>query len=167
GIMTLEEYSNIIDMAFKIEGWNYSKIKKDNLMIFSIRFTENGKIHTDCKVFVYNDGICDMDVGLPFICPENRRVELSNILTNYNYSKRYATIRLDLSNGKIVNSYSFNMLPFMPPEYVLNIFNGVREIEKDIYKSIQDICELSIEEEIQPEIISVSSDKRNKFKIEL
>ena len=81
-----------------------------------------------------------MEAAFPFNCPEDNRVELSYILTEYNFSKRYATIRLDLSDGNIINSYSFDMLPSMTPEFALKKFFFFFYIEKEIYDTVVKTC---------------------------
>lgn len=164
--MTLEEYSNLVEKAFSIKNWNYSKKNNEDKTVFTINFFEDGKEHTRCKVFVYENGICDMEAAFPFTCPEDDRVKLSYILTEYNFLKRYATIRHDLSDGRIINSYSIDMLPSMTPEFVLKKFMGVKDIEKEIYSAIVEICMPQLEE--QKTIgTSASVNKKNKFEIDL
>lgn len=165
--MTLEEYSNLVEKAFGIKNWNFSKKNNEDKTIFTINFSEDGRDHTKCKVFVQKDGICDMEAAFPFKCPEDDRVELSYILTEYNFSKRYGTIRLDLSDGEIINSYSFDMFPSMTPEFVLNKFMSVKDIEKEIYATVVKICKPQFEEEKKAIGVISSTDKKNKFKIDL
>lgn len=165
--MTLEEYSNLVEKAFGIKNWNYSKKNSEDKTVFTINFSEDGIDHTKCKVYVHNNGICDMEAAFPFNCPEDNRVELSYILTEYNFSKRYATIRLDLSDGDIINSYSFDMLPSMTPEYVLKKFLGVKDIEKEIYDTVVKTCKPNYLEEKKIQSESSATDRKNKFKIDL
>lgn len=164
--MTLEDYSNLVEKAFNIKNWNYSKKNNEDKTVFTINFSEDGKEHTRCKVFVYKSGICDMEAAFPFTCPKDDRVKLSYILTEYNFLKRYATIRLDLSDGRIINSYSIDMLPSMTPEFVLNKFMEVKDIEEEIYSAVVEICKPQLEEQ-KSKGTSVSVNKKNKFKIDL
>ncbi len=165
--MTLEEYSGLIEKAFGIKDWNYSKKTSEDKTVFTINFSEDGKEHTKCKVFVHSSGICDMEAAFPFMCPEDNRVELSYILTEYNFSKRYATIRLDLSDGEIMNSYSFDIVPSMTPEYILKKFIGVKDIDKEIYDAVVETCNPQVEEENIPSETSGLTSKKNKYKIDL
>ncbi|NLK73465.1 MAG: hypothetical protein GX285_10665 [Clostridiales bacterium] len=165
--MTLEEYSNLVEKAFGIKNWNYSKKNNEDKTIFTINFSEDGREHTRCKVFVHKSGICDMEAAFPFTCPEDNRVELSYILAEYNFSKRYATLRLELSDGEIINSYSFDMFPAMTPEFVLGKFMGVKNIEKEIYATVVETCKPQYQEEKKSTGVSSLSDKKNKFKIDL
>lgn len=164
--MTVEEYSNLVEKAFSIKNWNYSIKNNEDNTVFAINFSEDGKERTRCKVFVYKSGICDMEAAFPFTCPKDDRVKLSYILTEYNFLKRYATIRLDLSDGRIINSYSIDMLPSMMPEFVLNKFMGVKDIDKEIYSTVVEICKPQLEEQKLIET-AVSINKKNKFKIDL
>lgn len=165
--MILEEYSNLIEKAFGINNWNYSRKNKEDKTIFNINFTEDGRDHTKCRVYVHKNGICDMEAIFPFNCPEDNRMKLSYILAEYNLPKRYATIRLDLSDGQIINSYSFDIVPSMTPEFILTKFIGVKDIEKEIYKTVEDVCKPQYKEEKKSVVTSASKDKKNKFKIDL
>ena len=44
--MTLEEYGNLIENAFKIQNWNYSRNDNGDNSNFTINFLENGEYHT-------------------------------------------------------------------------------------------------------------------------
>lgn len=101
------------------------------------------------------------------MCPEDERVLLSYILTEYNFLKRYATIRVNLKEGEIVNSYSFDMFSSMTPEYVLNKFMNVKDIDDEIYKDIRDVCNHRYGEDEAIEETPVVAEKKDKFKIDL
>lgn len=101
-----------------------------------------------------------MEAAFPFTCPEDNRVELSYILAEYNFSKRYATLRLELSDGEIINSYSFDMFPAMTPEFVLGKFMGVKNIEKEIYATVVETCKPQYQEEKKSTGVSSLSDKK-------
>ena len=165
--MTIEEYGNLVENAFKIKNWNYSRGDSEDKIKFILNFKENGEYHTKCRVFVYSSGICDMEAAFPFACPEDERVLLSYILTEYNFLKRYATIRVNLKEGEIVNSYSFDMFSSMTPEYVLNKFMNVKDIDDEIYKDIRDVCNHRYGEDEAIEETPVVAEKKDKFKIDL
>lgn len=80
-----------------------------------------------------------------------------------NFSKRYATLRFDYEDGEIVNSYSFDMFPFMTPEFILSKFIQVNDIDEDDYKYIKDLCISKMDDENQID----GSRKEDKFKINL
>lgn len=169
--MTLEEYGNLIENAFKIQSWNYSRNDNGDNSIFTINFLENGEYHTKCKVIVHDDGICDMEAYFPFKCSEEelgvKGMGLSCYIAMCNYAKRYATLRYDYESGNIVNSYSFDIYPAMTPEFILSKFNMVKNIDEDDYKYIKELCEQQDDEETQETETLVATDKKNKYKIDL
>lgn len=164
--MQLEEYRNLVEMAFKIREWNYSREDYEEKTVFSINFLENGQVHTNCKVHVFDDGICDMEAVFPFECAPDDMAELSSIIADYNFEKRYATIRLDSSDGEIMNSYSFDIMPSMSPEFILLKFLAVAGIEADIYEAIEKLCKSKKEKRGTIEI-SIPSEKKDEFMIDL
>lgn len=166
--MTLEEYGNLVEKAFEIQNWSYSRDDVEDKIIFAINFGENGEYHTKCRVLVYSSGICDMEASFPFKCPGEGiiGIKLSYYIASCNFSKRYATIRYDFEDGEIVNSYSFDILPSMTPEFILDKFNQVNNIDEDEYEYIKDLCMSKNDGEDQ---ISEKDDlsKEDKFKIDL
>lgn len=165
--MTLKEYGDLVEKAFKIQNWNYSRDERGDKTVFNIRFSVDEKMHTICRIIVNEKGICDMEAAFPFECPEDERVLLSYILMEYNFSKRYATIRVDLSDGEIVNSYSFDMFPSMTPEYILNKFMVVKDIDDEIYKDVEDVCNHRYGEDESIDETATVTEKKDKFKIDL
>lgn len=166
-MMTLDEYGNLVEKAFKIQNWKYTREESKDKIVFTINFLENSKYRTKCRVFVHNSGICDMEASFPFKCPEDDEtgLYLSYYIAACNFSKRYATIRYDFEDGEIVNSYSFDIFSSMTPEFILDKFNLVKEIDEDNYKYIEDLCKQKIKENQEIEI--ADSDKNDKFKIYL
>ena len=55
----------------------------------------------------------------------------------------------------------------MTPEFVLNKFMSVKDIEKEIYATVVKICKPQFEEEKKAIGVISSTDKKNKFKIDL
>lgn len=168
--MTLKEYSNLIENAFKINNWNYSKDKNEVETIFTINFSQNGEYYTKCKVIVNQSGICDMLAYFPFNCAVNDMTKVAGLIheiTEYNFLRRYATIRFDLSDGTIRNSYSFKIFSTLTPEFILNIFKEVKDIDDDIYKTIQNICRSEQEEKQEALRKTAVMEKRDRFKIDL
>lgn len=150
----------------KIQNWNYSRDERGDKTVFNIRFSVDEKMHTICRIIV-RKGYSDMEAAFPFECPEDERVLLSYILMEYNFSKRYATIRVDLSDGEIVNSYSFDMFPSMTPEYILNKFMVVKDIDDEIYKDVEDVCNHRYSEDESIDETPTVTEKKDKFKIDL
>ena len=172
--MTLEEYCNLIENAFKIHNWNYARNDNGNKSLFIINFLENGECYAKCNVTVSDNGICDMNAFFPFKCPGdeslNKEVTLSCYIANFNYTKRYATLRYDYESGNIVSSYSFNIFPTMTPEFILSKFNTVRNMNKDNYNYIKKLCEQQDDKETQETQETetfISTDQKGKYKIDL
>lgn len=163
--MTLEEYGNLVENAFKIQDLNYFRDNSEDKIIFTLDFEENGEDHTKCTVLVYSSGICDMEACFPFKCPDDAeaQIKLSYYIAMCNFSKRYATLRFDYEDGEIINSYSFDMFPFMTPEFILSKFIQVNDIDEDDYKYIKDLCISKMDDENQIDDLR----KEDKFKINL
>lgn len=168
-VMTLEEYSALIENAFKMQDWNYSKNDIKDGIVFKIDFWRNEEYYTKCRVFVYKSGICDMEASLPFKCPKEVDVgiELSYFLSCCNYAKRYATIRYNFTDGEIVNSYSFDIVPSMTSEFILSKFNVVKDIDEDDYNYIENLCKSQDARETQSVELSKIMKKEDKYKIDL
>lgn len=166
--MAVEEYGNLVEKAFKIQNWNYSRDDREDKIIFTLDFERNGEYLTKCRALVYDSGICDMEACFPFRCPDDAEtgIRLSYYIAMCNFSKRYATLRYDYEDGEIVNSYSFDMFLYMTPEFILSKFNQVNDIDEDDYKYIKDLCESKAEDE-DSVVQTVDSDKKSKYKIDL
>lgn len=168
--MTLEEYGTLVENSFKIQNWNYSKNENEEKTIFTINFSQDGECYTKCKVVVNQSGICDMLAYLPFNCPVDDTTKVAGLIyeiTEYNFLRRYATIRFNLTDGTIRSSYSFKMVSTMTPEFILNIFTEVKDIDDDIYKAIKNICKTEKEEKQELLRTTASMAKRDRFKINL
>ena len=55
----------------------------------------------------------------------------------------------------------------MTPEFILNIFKEVKDIDDDIYKTIQNICRSEQEEKQEALRKTAVMEKRDRFKIDL
>ena len=65
-----------------------------------------------------------------------------------------------------MNSYSFDIMPSMSPEFILLKFLAVADIEADIYQAIEKLCK-SKEEKRETIEISIPSGKKDEFMIDL
>ena len=139
--MSIELYKKMITDAFDCQDLNYSiDDNGSENSIIRINFSENGKRYLNCRVIIFENGICDIEAALPFICPNDKLHELSYYLTEINYSIRYATMRLDVNDGEIVNSYSFDVNNTTSARYFYKKFLNVHDIEEDVYQKIASIC---------------------------
>lgn len=168
--MELEEYCHLIEQALKIQNWSYMKDEDEKKMIFSLNFLQNGEYYTKCKVIVNQFGICDMLAYLPFNCPKNDMTKAAGLvrkITEHNYPRRYATIRFNFSDGTIRSSYSFKIFPTMTPEFIIDVFKDVKDIDEDIYSVLKNICKSRREKQQEPFEIIASVSKKDKFRLDL
>lgn len=168
--MGLVEYSQLIEQAFKIQNWNYTKDANEKRTIFSLNFLQNGEYYTRCKVMVNQTGTCDMLAYFPFKCPENDMIKATKLvhkITEHNYLRRYATIRFNFSDGTIRNWYSFIIFPTMTPEFISNVFMEVKNIDEDIYETLKEICKSEQDTKQDPLRTTESISKKDKFRIDL
>lgn len=168
--MELEEYCHLIEQAFKIQNWSYTKDEDEKKTTFSLNFLQNGEYYTKCKVIVNQFGICDMLAYLPFNYPKNDMTKAAGLvrkITEHNYPRRYATIRFNFSDGTIRSSYSFKIFPTMTPEFILDIFKDVKDIDEDIYGVLKNICKSQREKQQEPFKITASVTKKDKFRLDL
>ena len=134
-------YKRVVSDAFDSKKWKYSsKILSDEKIVFTINFNSDKYGTTSCKIYLMNNGVCDIEALLPVLCPQTHRMELSYFMAKYNYQKRYATLRLDVDNGEILNVYSFVFNQATTPKEFLNRFFVVKEIEETEMNEIIAIC---------------------------
>lgn len=139
--MDLATSKSIVSNAFKSQNWNFSADDSNqDKVIFSINFLVDGKSHTKCKIIVFNDGICDIEVYFPFSCPTKKIEELALCITKLNYSKRYATFRLDPRDGEIQFSYSYIFNDSTTSTSFLQRFINCKNIDDEEYSQIESIC---------------------------
>lgn len=168
--MSLHTYKNIIKSAFDSQNWNYSTRETENgKFLFSINFTNSSNNTTiKCSVLISDDGICDIEAILPFTCTQENIGDVIVLISEHNYSKRYATLRVDFSDGEINNSYSFDFNESTTPNYFLKRFISVKDIDDDeTFGELEKLCFTTpIETSNTPEPQSSTSSK-NKFKLNL
>lgn len=136
---------SIITKAFDIENWNYSVKRYDEKEknIFTINFTFKSRGKLECKIHIFDNGICDMDMTLPLSCPSEYRMMLSYYFAKTNFNKRYATYRLDIDDGEIQYSYSFEITSSINSEEFLRIFKRTKNgaMDDDEFNEIKRFCE--------------------------
>lgn len=139
--MTLKIYAQVIKDALDSQNWKFSceNVAEDEIS-FLIKFTleESEKIY--CKIMIFESGICDIEVVLPIVCQPEQYMELCYYLTKQNFASRYATLRLDMRNGEINNSYSFDFNQSTTPESFLELFLRVRDVDDSVMEELNSIC---------------------------
>lgn len=137
----LNIYAQVIKDALDSRNWNYSceNVAEDEIS-FLINFTseESGKKY--CKIMIFESGICDIEVVLPIVCQPEQYMELCYYLTKRNFASRYATLRLDMRDGEINNSYSFDFNQSTTPESFLELFLRVRDVDDSVMEELNSIC---------------------------
>lgn len=163
--MSLSIYQRIISDAFESKKWNYSSKKiSDQKTVFTIEF-EYDKFGTNrCKVSIFDNGVCDMETILPISCPREQYMELCYYFAQYNYLRRYSTLRLDVNDGEITNCYSFIFNQATTPKEFLDRFISTRDIDDDVLMDIMAICRKSalVEKE---ETSTTNMGKNDKHKL--
>ena len=165
--MSLVVYKRIISDAFDSKNWNYSsKDLSDEKAVFTINFTSKEYGSTRCKIYIYASGICDIEAVLPVECKEADHMELSYYLVKYNCQKRYATLRLDVEDGEIINGYSFVFNQATTPKEFLNRFVGTKDIDDSVMDDIIAICEKDMPIETKADD-TTNCEKNGKHKLNL
>lgn len=155
----------IVNEAFKSRNWKFSlDDTNDNYIVFDIEFLRDESTEMDCRVIVFDTGICDIEQILPFTCPDDYQYMLVLYLTHYNYLKRYATYRLNIENGEITYSYSYNFNEASTPAEFLEKFDIVANIDSDEYSKIENICLTGSAEKGD---VLIKAETSEKYKISL
>lgn len=136
--------SSIITNAFDMENWKYSVKRYDEKekSVFNINFTFENQGTLKCVITAFDSGICDMDMTLPLSCPPEYRMMLSYYLAKTNFNKRYATYRLDVDDGEIQYSYSFEISSAIVSEEFLRIFKRTKNgaMDEEEFNEIKKCC---------------------------
>ena len=139
--MSLNIYQRIIADAFDSKNWNYScKNLSEEKSMFSINFTSDVYGRTSCRVTIFDDGVCDIEAILPIVCQKEQHTELCYYLASHNCFKRYATLRLDIKDGEINNSYSYVFNKSTTPKDFLNRFLSVKDVDDSVLNDLISIC---------------------------
>lgn len=169
--MSLSIYQRIIADAFDSKNWNYScKNLSEEKSMFSINFTSDVYGKTSCKVTIFDDGVCDIEAVLPMVCQKEQHMELCYYLASYNCLKRYATLRLDINDGEINNSYSYVFNKSTTPKDFLNRFLNVKDVDDSVLKDLISICNMNVPDKssvVTTESQVASSGKNGKHKLVL
>lgn len=169
--MSLSIYQRIIADAFDSKNWNYScKNLSEEKSAFSINFTSDAYGTTSCKVTIFADGVCDIEAVLPIVCQKEQHMELSYYLATYNYLKRYATLRLDINDGEINNSYSYVFNKSTTPKDFLNRFLNIKDVDDSVLNDLISICKKNVPDKssvVTTESQITSSGKSGKHKLVL
>ena len=169
--MSLSIYQRIIADAFDSKNWNYScKNLSEEKSVFSIKFTSDVYGKTNCKVTIFDDGVCDIEAVLPIVSPKEQHMELSYYLAGYNCLKRYATLRLDINDGEINNGYSYVFNKSTTPKDFLNRFLKVKDVEDSVLNDLISICKKNVSDKssvVTTESQITSSGKNGKHKLVL
>lgn len=169
--MSLHMYQRIISDAFDSRKWNYTSenVSEEKTVFFIDLYYDNlGTIH--CEISIYNSGVCDIAVVLPISCPKEQHMELCYYLTKYNRLKRYATLRLDVNSGKIINRYSFVFNQATTPKELLDRFDGTTNFDNAALADVVAICNKNIPLEQQEDTVSsqsINTGKNSKHKLTL
>ena len=168
--MSINIYQRIIADAFDSKNWKYtSKSVSNEKTIFTINFESEILDTLRCKINIYDSGVCDIDAIFPITCNEEHYRELSYYFTKYNCRKRYGTLRLDVEDGEIRNSYTFVFNNSTTPKEFLKKFGFVKDINDSIIEDIVNICKMESEEKKDSSMAgqSVITDKNSKHKLSL
>jgi len=165
--MSLVIYKRIISDAFDSRNWNYSaKDLSEEKTVFSINFSSEEYGSVRCKIYIFDSGICDMEAVLPIKCNQNQYMELSYYLAKYNCQKRFATLRLDVDDGEIINGYSFVFNQATTPKDFLSRFTGTKDIDDSVMDEIIAICKKDTPIE-KVAVDTTTSEKNGKHKLSL
>lgn len=178
--MFWDTYKQVISEAFDSKQWNYSSKSvtannSEEREIFSIDFVSDEYGEIDCRIHIYESGVCDIQAFLPVVCPKDKLAELSLYFAKQNYARRYATLRLDASTGMVTNDYSFMFNQATTSSYFLKSFLDVKDVANDVMEEIFSICGKSIGQK-EAELSQSATDtqtkkvhfeKRDKHKLEL
>lgn len=169
--MAINIYQRIIADAFDSKNWKYSsKSDSNEKTIFSINFDSEILDTLRCKIYIYDNGVCDIDAIFPISCKEEHYKELALYFAKYNCRKRYGTLRLDVEDGEIRNSYTFVFNNSTTPKEFLNKFGFVKDINDSVIKDIVDICKTESGTEKRDSTLasqSVVAGKNSKHKLSL
>lgn len=169
--MSLSIYQRIIADAFDSKNWNYScKNLSEEKSAFSINFTSDAYGTTRCKVAIFANGVCDIEAVLPIVCQKEQHMELSYYLATYNCLKRYATLRLDINDGEINNSYSYVFNKSTTPKDFLNRFLNVKDIGDSVLNDLISISKKNASDKssvVTTESQITNSGKSGKHKLVL
>lgn len=169
--MAINVYQCIISDAFDSKNWKYSsKSDSNGRTIFSIKFDSEIFDTLCCKIYIYDNGVCDIDAVFPISCKEEYYKELALYFAKYNCRKRYGTLRLDVEDGEIRNSYTFVFNNSTTPKEFLNKFGFVKDINDSVIKDIVDICKTESGTEKKDLTLGsqgVLSGKKSKHKLSL
>lgn len=169
--MSLHMYQRIISDAFDSRKWNYTSenvSEEKTVFMTDLYFDNLGSAY--CELSIFDCGICDIAVFLPISCPKEQYMELCYYLTKYNCLRRYATLRLDVNGGKIINRYSFVFNQATTPKDLLNRFDSTTNLDDGVLADVVAICNKNTPFEQQEDTAasqSINTGKNSKHKLTL
>lgn len=144
---------NIQD-ALNINNWNYSVMQlSEKQTKYELSFTYSEYNCTlDTEILYIQGNICEMNMTLPVICPEEWYLLLYKYLMNRNLSKRYTSMQLG-QKGKIICHYAFTLYDGAGPSEILKIYNMVKDAAMEDYSEIVNICKGKVQDQEKTKIL--------------
>lgn len=107
------DYAQIIEDAFKENGWNFSTRKRDDSTVFSLPMSAKNCPGLNIRLEIDEDGDCKIRCYLADDTPKDKHNELIEMLNGLNNRYRYVTLSLD-SDGDILAAYDFQIVTDEP-----------------------------------------------------
>ena len=137
----MDRATQSVEDFLKSKNWRYSTRKqRPDLAVYELGFTmENCSLRA--RIYVEaNPNVCRVDAVLPITGEALYEYPLCEKITNFNYMKRFGSLKYDERDGEITYEYSFLIGHQIYPDELNRYLRAVLSSADDAYAEIKKCC---------------------------